>query len=90
MGMDSIMTLQLRNRLEASLGQTLPPTMAFEYPSIEALTRYLATEVLSIELPARPFEKSSGTDRRKEPIERDELSEEDLEELLCEKLKSLQ
>jgi acyl carrier protein len=90
MGMDSIMTVQLKSRLEVSLGQTLPKTMAFEYPNIEALTTYLATEVLSLEPPARTFEKSSAANGRTVPIEAHELSEEDLVELLSEKLKSLQ
>jgi len=43
MGMDSIMTVELVNRLQAGIGQKLPPTLAFEYPSVDALTGYLAT-----------------------------------------------
>ena len=47
MGMDSIMTLQLRTRLQDSIGRSLPRTVAFENPNIEALTDFLATAVLS-------------------------------------------
>ncbi len=46
MGMDSIMTVELRNRLETSLACSLPPTVAFEYPTIHDLATYLARDVL--------------------------------------------
>ncbi|HRW08129.1 MAG TPA: type I polyketide synthase, partial [Caldilineaceae bacterium] len=46
LGMDSLMTLELKKRLEKSLQLTLPATVAFEYPSIETLTEYLAEELL--------------------------------------------
>jgi acyl carrier protein len=47
-GMDSVMAVQLRVRLETSLGQALPSTLAFEYPTIDSLTQYLAAEVLKL------------------------------------------
>jgi acyl carrier protein len=47
-GMDSVMAVQLRVRLETSLGQALPSTLAFEYPTIESLTNYLGSEVLKL------------------------------------------
>ncbi len=46
LGMDSMMTMQLRNRLEIALNCSLPPTLAFEYPSIHPLTDYILKEVL--------------------------------------------
>ena len=45
-GMDSLMAVELRNRLEASLGRSLRSTLVFDFPTIEALTEYLAGEVL--------------------------------------------
>jgi myxalamid-type polyketide synthase MxaB len=45
-GMDSLMAVELSNRLKALLGQPLPATLAFEYPSIYALVDYLETQVL--------------------------------------------
>jgi acyl carrier protein len=42
LGMDSLVAMELKNRLEAALGATLPPTLAFEYPTIDALAGYLA------------------------------------------------
>ena len=45
MGMDSLMAVELRNRLQASLGLTLASTMAFEHPTVGALAAFLAGEL---------------------------------------------
>jgi len=47
-GMDSLMAVELSNRLRAGIGQPLPTTLAFEYPTIRVLTRYLVEEVLDL------------------------------------------
>ncbi len=51
MGMDSIMAVQLKRRLEASLGRTLPTTVAFEHPTVESLAKYVDDAFL----PAEPI-----------------------------------
>jgi hypothetical protein len=48
-GMDSLMAVELSNRLQAGVEQPLPSTLAFEQPTIEALTIYLANEVLGLQ-----------------------------------------
>ena len=45
MGMDSLMAIDLRNRLQKSLGISLRSTLAFDFPSIEKLTEHLAEEL---------------------------------------------
>ncbi len=50
MGMDSLLSLELRNLLQKSLGCSVSSTVLFEYTNIEALAEYLATEVLVEEL----------------------------------------
>jgi acyl carrier protein len=45
LGMDSLMTMELRNRLETSLGISIPSTVIFEYPTIADLAEYLVGEV---------------------------------------------
>lgn len=90
MGMDSITTLQFKSRLEKSLGRRLPQTVAFEHPSVEALSEYLATEVLLLKQPAGPSEKPSMETGHTAAAEPDELSEEDLVELLSDRLKGRQ
>ncbi|KZL50739.1 polyketide synthase [Nodularia spumigena CENA596] len=47
MGMDSLMMVELRSRLEAGLNQTISSTILFEYPHINALAEYMATELLA-------------------------------------------
>jgi NAD(P)-dependent dehydrogenase (short-subunit alcohol dehydrogenase family)/acyl carrier protein len=42
MGMDSLLALELRTRLEAALGIALRATVLFDYPSIDALAGYCA------------------------------------------------
>jgi acyl carrier protein len=41
MGMDSLISVELRNRLQTSLGRPLPSTAAFDYPTIKSLTEFL-------------------------------------------------
>ncbi|MGD1702710.1 SDR family NAD(P)-dependent oxidoreductase [Dapis sp. BLCC M229] len=46
MGMDSLMAVELRGRLQKSLGCNLPSTLIFKYPTLKALADYLVQEVL--------------------------------------------
>lgn len=92
MGMDSMMTVQLRNRLELSLGCSLPPTVAFEYPTVDTLTNFLADKVIKLEHGgATPIANSPCEEFESDPdIEQDELSEEELVDLLSRKLEEMQ
>jgi acyl transferase domain-containing protein/surfactin synthase thioesterase subunit len=49
LGMDSLMSVELKRRLEASLGRALPQTLAFDHPTVEALTDHLARELLALD-----------------------------------------
>nr|AXN93586.1 PuwB [Cylindrospermum alatosporum CCALA 994] len=48
LGMDSLTSVELRNRLQTSLGCSLPSTLTFKYPTVAALVDYLAVEVLAL------------------------------------------
>ncbi|MBS1694725.1 MAG: acyl carrier protein [Actinobacteria bacterium] len=43
LGMDSMMSVLLQRALVETLSEPLPTTIVFDYPSVEALTNYLAT-----------------------------------------------
>jgi hypothetical protein len=45
MGMDSLIAVELKNRIQAALRRGLPATIAFDYPSIDALSSYLHGEL---------------------------------------------
>jgi phthiocerol/phenolphthiocerol synthesis type-I polyketide synthase B len=42
-GMDSLMSVTLQRALVESLGEALPASVVFDYPTVEALADYLAT-----------------------------------------------
>jgi NAD(P)-dependent dehydrogenase (short-subunit alcohol dehydrogenase family) len=76
MGMDSLTTVQLRRHLEVSLGCALPTTVAFEYPTVEALTRFLMDDVLALDV---PDQMEDGSDRAEQArAQLDMLSNEEL------------
>ena len=55
MGMDSLMSLELKRRLERGVGHTLPSALTFNYPNIKALVTFLvaATQTSRPESPER-------------------------------------
>ncbi len=48
LGMDSLMAVELRRRLEQSVGRELPATLAMDYPRLSDVADYLLTDVLSL------------------------------------------
>ena len=42
-GMDSLMSVTLQRSLSESLGEVLPASVVFDYPTVESLTDYLAS-----------------------------------------------
>jgi myxalamid-type polyketide synthase MxaE and MxaD len=76
LGFDSLMALELRNRLEDSLGITLPTTVAWSHPTIAALAVYLA-EKMGIAL-----ESSKSRIEDMEHIQFSQREEEDIVKML--------
>ncbi|MBE9103286.1 SDR family NAD(P)-dependent oxidoreductase, partial [Vacuolonema iberomarrocanum] len=49
LGMDSLMAVELTNRLQASLGCPITQTTLFDYPSVNAISGFLLSDVLPLE-----------------------------------------
>jgi acyl transferase domain-containing protein/acyl carrier protein len=49
LGMDSLMSAMLRRSLSDDLGETLPVSVVFDYPTVYSLTDYLATMLPELE-----------------------------------------
>jgi len=63
-GLDSLMAVELQNRLQASLKCTLSNTLFFEYPTLAAVAEYLIREALFQESSAQIQPESRMTDQK--------------------------
>ncbi len=60
LGLDSLTAVELRNALGKRLGKKLSTTLAFDHPTINALTRWLLAEVLLVTEPGAVPPPSPG------------------------------
>nr|VFK36791.1 MAG: Acyl transferase domain-containing protein [Candidatus Kentron sp. SD]VFK40420.1 MAG: Acyl transferase domain-containing protein [Candidatus Kentron sp. SD]VFK78348.1 MAG: Acyl transferase domain-containing protein [Candidatus Kentron sp. SD] len=88
LGMDSLMAVELKNRMQISLGCSLPATLVFKYPTPVALIDYLSTEVLSLGSSEKTTaDPERTTDESQEVLDKiQQLSEGELEALINGKL----
>ncbi|WP_437873438.1 SDR family NAD(P)-dependent oxidoreductase [Sorangium sp. So ce363] len=68
LGLDSLMAVELRNALSRRVGATLRATLAFDYPTVDALSRWLLGEVLAVTEPSVTPAKAAGPSVHDEPI----------------------
>ncbi len=78
-GMDSLMSVELKRRLEAIFGRTLPTSLVFAYPSVRRLVEYALDNLLP------QASKSQEPAAQTEP----DLSEEELFSILAKKLEEM-
>jgi acyl carrier protein len=92
MGLDSLMSIDLKTRLANGAGHSLPSTLAFNYPSIAALTGFLAQDMFPAiveEHAAAEPEPSIQTDPEVNGTAVDDMSEGELAERLRKRLAQL-
>ncbi|WP_157118241.1 beta-ketoacyl reductase, partial [Mycobacterium sherrisii] len=77
LGMDSLMSVTLQRSLSDTLGEFLPASVVFDYPSVYSLTDHLATTLPEL----------AKTDEQPEADAYDEFSEAELLEQLSERLR---
>jgi acyl transferase domain-containing protein/NADPH:quinone reductase-like Zn-dependent oxidoreductase/acyl carrier protein len=80
LGMDSLMAVEISNRLRRSLNSSLSSTLAFEYSTLNKLTDYILLEVLKNEVPRS--ENSIRSDASTLLNRIDELSDDQVNDLL--------
>ncbi len=68
LGLDSLMAVELQNRLQVNLKCTLKNTLFFEYPTLSALAEYLIRESLFQESPVDVQPESSHGDEKVEEM----------------------
>jgi acyl carrier protein len=86
LGLDSLLAVELRNVLSNGLGlpRRLPATLLFDYPSVTAITNYLAGELLPAD--EREVPAAAARDGQAELAEIAGLSDEEAEAMLLEEL----
>jgi myxalamid-type polyketide synthase MxaB len=75
LGLDSILSIEVRGKLEIELDTSLPATLLFDYPTLETLTDYLSKNYLGITSP--------GTQQTEKQDDAALLLDDDLSDLLA-------
>ncbi|WP_163745515.1 type I polyketide synthase [Mycobacterium lacus] len=84
LGMDSLMSVTLQRALSESLGEFLPASVVFDYPTVYSLTDYLATVLPEL------LETAEATNDQPVADAYDQLTEAELLEQLSERLRGSQ
>jgi acyl-CoA synthetase (AMP-forming)/AMP-acid ligase II/acyl carrier protein len=95
LGLDSLMTAELRERLEAALGQRLSPTMFFAHPTTDRLVQQLLDQVAPLPdeppVAATPSAVPAAPAPQVEPDDDlAQLDEEELAGVLAEEIRGLE
>ena len=96
MGIDSLTTVEMRNRLQVSLGTILPPTLIFNYPTLTSMIGYFADDVLKLpkasaleEVPADEEPEAAETPEKAAAEQVEDMSVDDVAKMLQQRIEKL-
>ncbi len=69
LGIDSLIAIELRNRLQADLGGSLNQTLIFDHPTLRSLVDFLCREVLELEEAEPEAVADSGTSPEEQELD---------------------
>jgi myxalamid-type polyketide synthase MxaB len=90
LGLDSLMAVEIRNALGMIVGRTLPVSLLYDYPTIDALTNFLAEQMpgFGVESESKtPPQPESQLESQSEQLA--QISEAEAEALLLKELEAL-
>lgn len=89
LGMDSLMSIELRNRLEDGLGLSLPASLIWNQPTVNALVPFLGERLgIPLDEEKQPAAQRESAAKAQTP-DLDELTRDELEALLAEELSAI-
>lgn len=89
LGLDSLMSVELKRRLESAVKKPLPSTLTFNYPNVASLAGFLLTKLFAS--PVAPAEVAPVAVASAPPDPRgdDQLSDDEIEARLLARLDAL-
>ena len=89
MGMDSLMALELKTKLQNRVGISISATLAFDYPTVDAIVGYLESQLFTGASHSEPIEVAAPASPSLSEEQLNALNESELEAALLAKLEAL-
>jgi NAD(P)-dependent dehydrogenase (short-subunit alcohol dehydrogenase family)/acyl carrier protein len=91
LGMDSLLAVELKNRLQAAVGKAVSSTLVFDHPTVTGLAEYLAEDLGIAPLDESTDDQDGDSQKGDQAkVEMDSMSEDELAAMLAQKLKELE